>query len=608
MEGNLPNDFIDDIRSRFDIVEIVSQYVQLKRSGRNYFGLCPFHSEKTPSFSVSQEKQIFHCFGCGEGGNVFTFLMKIEGYSFPEAVAELAQRAGIPLPETRLSPAARKVQRSRQRLEEMMKLASRFYHSQLQQPGGRQAAAYLKQRGLTAEIIEYFALGYAPQAGDAIKSFLLRKGYTKAELLSAGLIIESERRSYDRFRDRIIFPISDQRGKVIAFGGRLLGNGQPKYLNSPETPLFNKSKTLYALHLAREHIRQNKRAVIFEGYMDVIAAHQAGIGEAVASLGTALTEAQARLLRNHTEEVIIVFDADTAGQAATWRGLAILRAAGCLVKVGVLPEELDPDSFIRRYGGEAFRRQILDRSQLLVDYQLARLVAQYNPENHSERIILFDKVAEVLAAVENAMEQEDYIRKAANLLKLPAHAVRREVDKLQKRRPTVTVSHSLPGQQFARQKAEEKAALQILVLWARFPAMITETAAELQPEDVPSEFADVFAAARQEAATFSPALLLDLLTEEKYRQILSRLLINEEYNEKTARKAVTDCVNYLRCARIARRRKEIERKLAKLDPGIAKGEIAELSREWLTLRKMEEELNQAREGGKGVESEYGQRT
>jgi len=608
MEGNLPNDFIDDIRSRFDIVEIVSQYVQLKRSGRNYFGLCPFHSEKTPSFSVSQEKQIFHCFGCGEGGNVFTFLMRIEGYSFPEAVAELARRAGVPLPETRTSPAAQKMQRSRQRLEELMKLAARFYRSQLRQPGGRQAAAYLKQRGLTAEIIEYFALGYAPQARDAIKSFLLRKGYMEEELLSAGLIIESEKRSYDRFRDRIIFPIWDQRGSVIAFGGRLLGDGQPKYLNSPETPLFNKGKTLYALHLAREHIRQNKRAVIFEGYMDVIAAHQAGIGEAVASLGTALTEAQARLLRNHTEEVIIVFDADTAGQAATWRGLSILRAAGCLVKVGALPEGLDPDSFIRRYGGEAFRQQILDRSQLLVDYQLSRLIAQHNPEKDSERIVLFGKVAEVLAAIENAMEQEEYLRKAANLLKLPAQAIRREVEKRQKRQQAVAVSRPLPERQPARQTAEEKAALQILALWARFPEMITETAASLQPDDIPPEFADIFAAAEQNAAMFSPALLLDLLTGEKYRQILSRLLINEDYDVKTARKAATDCVNYLRCARIARRRKEIEKELAKLDPGLAKGEIAELSREWLTLRRMEEKLNQAREGGKGIGSENGQRT
>ncbi|HHX73850.1 MAG TPA: DNA primase [Firmicutes bacterium] len=608
MEGNLPNDFIDDIRSRFDIVEIVSQYVQLKRSGRNHFGLCPFHGEKTPSFSVSQEKQIFHCFGCGEGGNVFTFLMKMEGYTFPEAVAELAKRAGIPLPETRTSPAARKVRRGRQRLAEMMELAARFYHSHLQQPGGRRAAAYLKQRGLTAETIKYFGLGYAPQAWDAVKAFLVRKGYTEGEMLSGGLLTDSERRSYDRFRNRIIFPICDQRGKVIAFGGRALGDGQPKYLNSPETPLFNKSKTLYALHLAREHIRQSKKAVIFEGYMDVIAAHQAGIGEAVASLGTALTETQARLLRNHTEEVIIVFDADTAGQAATWRGLAILRAAGCLVKVGVLPEGLDPDDFIRRFGGDAFRREILDRSQLLVDYQLSRLIARYNPENDSERIILFDKVAEVLAAVENAMEQEDYLQKAANLLKLPAQAIRREVDKVQKRRPVAAVARPLPERQPAGQKAEEKAPLQILALWARFPGLITETAATLQPEDIPPEFAAVFAAARQRAAAFSPALLLDLLTEEKYRQILSRLLINEEYDEKTARKAVTDCVNYLRCARIARRRKEIEIKLAKLDPGVARGEISELSREWLTLRKMEEEINQAREGGKGVGTEYGKRT
>ena len=309
MEGIFPGEFIDDLRSRFDIVSVISQYVQLKKRGRNYFGLCPFHDEKTPSFSVSQEKQIFHCFGCGEGGDVFTFLMKIEGLAFPDAVRELADRAGVPLPQKKSARSGQ--EKYRERLAEIMALANRFFQYNLQQPGGRAALKYLQQkRGLSTQTIKDFALGFAPDSWDALKSLLTSKGYKEREIKAAGLLSQTRQNTYDRFRNRVIFPVFDRRGRLVAFGGRALDGSQPKYLNSPETVLFNKSRILYALHLAREAIRKNKRAVIFEGYMDVITAHQAGIKEAVASLGTSLTVEQARLLRNQAEEVIIVYDAD----------------------------------------------------------------------------------------------------------------------------------------------------------------------------------------------------------------------------------------------------------------------------------------------------------
>ncbi|HZK25638.1 MAG TPA: DNA primase [Oscillospiraceae bacterium] len=591
----LPTEFIDELRTHYDIVELIAQYVQLKRSGRNYFGLCPFHAEKTPSFSVSQDKQIFHCFGCGEGGNIYSFLMKIEGLTFPEAVRQLAERAGIPLPQIASSPVLQKAELAKNRLRQIMQLANRYFQYKLQQPGGEAARQYLQTRGVTEAARENFALGWTPDAWRELKTFLLRKGYQEKELLTSGLIIANKNTAYDRFRGRIIYPIANPQGEVIAFGGRALGDEQPKYLNSPETPIFDKSKTLYALHLARDAIRRNEQAIIFEGYMDVIAAHQAGIRQAVASLGTSLTESQARLLRNQAKEVVIVYDADAAGQAATWRGLQILREAGCLVKVGILPQGLDPDDYLRRFSGEAFQKEVIEQALLLVDYQLNSLAEQYNIEKDDERIRLFVKIIDVLAAVDNAMEREDYVQKAANLLQLPPTAIREELAK--KKQPVTR-----PQQQrksWPKQAATEKAPLQILVLWARFPFLIAETAANLDSESIPEELREVFTAA-QITAAFSPALLLDLLPSQKYRQLISRLLIEDDYDEKTASKALADCVKYLKCVHIAQQRKEVEAQMAKLDAVAAKGEITELSRKWLELRKMEESINQAKEGGTGV--------
>lgn len=597
MEGNIPNEFVDDVRNRFDIVEIIAEYIQLKRSGRNYFGLCPFHGEKTPSFSVSQDKQIFHCFGCGEGGNLFSFLMKMEGYSFPEAVKELAGRAGIVMPELSANPVALRAENEKKHLLTALQWATRFYRHALRQ--NDEALQYLHKRGLTRETIDLFGLGYAPDAWRALKDFLRQKGCKESHLLEAGLLSTAEKNTYDRFRNRIMYPIGNHRGEVIAFGGRIIGDGLPKYLNSPETPLFDKSKTLYALQLAREAIRLQKQAVIFEGYMDVIAAHQAGIKNAVASLGTSLTDAQARLLRNQADEVVIVYDADAAGQAAAWRGLQVLRQAGCLVKVGRLPKGMDPDDYIRRHGGEEFRRQIIDRALLLVDYQLVSLAEQYSLEKDEERIRLFEKITHVLAAVDNAMEREDYLVKAAGLLKISTAAIREELKK-KKQAHAPKARQLVQIKSIAGEGAAEKAPLQTLALWARFPAFIASTVHELEDGDFPAELVLVFREVQNRGNMFTPAHLLDMLPEEKYRQNVSRLLIEEEFDEKIAKKALDDCVRYLKCARFANRRKELEAKIAKLDPVAAKGEIAELSRLWLDLRKMEETINQPKEGGKGV--------
>lgn len=598
MEGNIPGTIIDQLRDRLDIVEVISQYVRLNRSGRNYFGLCPFHGEKTPSFSVSQEKQIYHCFGCGEGGNVFSFIMKIEGLTFPEAVRDLAAKTGFALPEINRFAAQNL---SNKRLREALLWSARFFQYALGRPEGQSALNYLGKRGLTDNIRQEFELGFAPDRKDALRAFLHRKGYGEKEMVEAGLLIVQDKKTYDRFRNRIMFPIRNQRGEIIAFGGRVLGEGMPKYLNSPETPLYDKSKNLYALHLARESIRKEKQAIIFEGYMDVIAAHQFGIRNTVASLGTSLTQAQARLLRNQTEEVVIIYDADAAGQAASWRGIQILRQAGCLVKVGRLPDGKDPDDYLRRFGAEAFRQNVADKALLLVDYQLKNLAGRYNLEKDEERIRFHDKVCEVLLAVENAMDREDYLQKAAQMLRISPDSIREELKKKKqtesRRRQATPVNLQAAWQP---ENAAAKAPWQIVALWARFPSLIAETADVLTEEEFPEQLQPVYREVKNNLHKLSPSRLLEIIYEEKYRQFLSRLLIDEECEEKIAKKAIDDCIRLLQCIRLARHRRQIEAEMAKLDPVVSKGEINELSREWLELRKQEEAMNYPKEGGKGV--------
>ena len=361
--GPIPEEVIERVREHYDIVDVVGRYVQLKKSGRNYFGLCPFHSEKTPSFSVSPEKQIYYCFGCGEGGNVIKFIMEMEQLTFVEAVRRLAEEAAIPLPQ--VGTISDPEDGPRKRMREALEWACRLYHHiLLNTDQGRDAFRYLQERGVSMETIKEFRLGYAPSSGDILLRFLKRKGFSEKLQEEAGLISSSDsatlpRRFFDRFRGRVMFPIHDSQGRVIAFGGRMLGEGHPKYLNSPETPLFHKGRQLFNFHRARRAIRRERQAILFEGYMDVIAAWQAGIQTGVASLGTSLSDDQARMIRLNAEHVTICYDADDAGQAAADRGLEVLKERGCLVKVAQMPPGMDPDDFLRKRGADAFREEIL---------------------------------------------------------------------------------------------------------------------------------------------------------------------------------------------------------------------------------------------------------
>jgi DNA primase len=593
MDRNLPGDFIDEVRNSLDIVDLVTEHLQLRKAGRNYIGLCPFHQEKTPSFSVNREKQFFYCFGCGEGGNIFGFVMKMEGLSFPDAVRRLATRAGLRFPEK--DPGYN--EERHKKLLAAVKLAARFYHRQLVDfPAGRPALSYLEKRGISRETIKRFGLGFAPDQWDSLKSALAGR-FAERELVEAGLLVESDRKQvYDRFRGRVIFPIFNLRGEPVAFGGRILEQGQPKYLNSPETTLFDKSKNLYGLNLARDSIRREKRAVLFEGYMDVIIAHQAGITNAVATLGTSLAEAQAKLLRNQAEEVIIVYDSDTPGQAAAWRGLQILRQAGCLVKAGRLPAGMDPDDFIRRRGAEAFRREVLEGALLLVDYQLARLAESHNLSKTEDRIRFTQKAVEVLSAITSEVEREDYLNKAASLLAVGTDLLRAELKKARQVQQPKAGAVAKTGSPAARTGLPETAALQVLAVSAQKPELAAKYLAEIEREDFPSELWPVYYQAVE--GNLCAARLFDMLPDE-YRRPFGGLLF-EGLEENLAEKAIEDCIKRLKRVRIAARRKELEVQMAKLDPALAKGEINELSREWLELRRLEESLNKPREGGKGV--------
>jgi DNA primase len=427
--ASYPPAVLDEIRAGVDVVELVGRFVNLRKAGQNYKGLCPFHGEKTPSFMVNPRKGIFHCFGCGVGGDVFGFLMRQDRLSFPEAVRTLARQAGIALPEDR---GARQGDTGREELYRAMELAASFYSERLWTAGGERARAYLDERGIAPEVARRFGLGWAPEGWETLPDALRSSGVGDDTLLAAGLRIARENKpgAYDRFRGRLLFPIRDLQGRVVALGGRAFGDEQPKYLNSPETPLYTKGNVLYAADLARETIREHNRALIVEGYIDCLMAHQYGFTETVAALGTAFTAAQLGVLRRYCDEVITFFDADAAGQKAAERAEELLEptsggmawgvnragafeATGALrVKVALLPAGHDPDTFLRAEGAAAFTERIAGARSLLA-YALDRSIGEAAAAGPRGRVNAFARVALMLAKVGDAQEATSLAREAA---------------------------------------------------------------------------------------------------------------------------------------------------------------------------------------------------
>lgn len=441
MEYGIPEDLIEEVRLRTDIVEIISEYLPLQRKGKNYLGLCPFHTEKTPSFTVTPEKQIFYCFGCHTGGNVFSFLMKRENWTFIETVRHLAQRSGVSLPERELSAGERKKRERRRRWEEIHEwTAAYFQEVLLEKAEGEAGRNYLLSRGLDEQAMRAFRLGYAPARWDGLVKTLSARGVSSSEMVEAGLGLETDHsgvqgvRVYDRFRNRVIFSILDSGQRVIAFGGRVLDDSLPKYLNSPETEFFSKGHHLYGMNRAHQGIRERGYALLVEGYMDVIAMQKAGYANAVASLGTALTKDQAKLLRRYTTKVMIGYDADAAGVQASLRAGEILRDAGFSVYILSWPDAKDPDEFVRKQGSEKIR-QVIDAARTFIEFKYSILSGDSVPRTIPEKAELIAKLAPDIIKVVSPVEREGYERFLSLELGLTLEAVQSEILRQEQKKP-----------------------------------------------------------------------------------------------------------------------------------------------------------------------------
>lgn len=494
-----PEAFLDELIARNPIEDVVSQYVNLKRSGSNLFGLCPFHGEKTPSFSVSPDKGIYYCFGCHKGGSVINFEMEIEGLSYPDAVRALAKRAGLEVPEDEQYQSR---YRQQERLWALHKEAARFFHSRLYAPIGANALQYAAGRGMPKSILTKFGIGYAPDSWTDLVDYLRSKNYTDQELRDSGLVTVSQKNGnlFDRFRDRLMFPIIDVRGNVIGFGGRIMNNADKsaaKYLNSPETLIFNKRKNLFALNLAKKS--KLGYLILVEGYMDAIALHQYGFDCAVASLGTALTEDGANLLSRYTEQVVLIYDGDEAGQNATQRAIPILEKAGLQVKVLKMRDAKDPDEYLKKFGADRFRI-LLEESANRVEYQLNAILKKYDLRDDEQKVQYLQESAGLIGSLSSAVQREVYGGRVAEAAGISEDAMRLEVNRALKRRTyqekkkqekiDLSPARNLqPKEKSIRYsnlrsaRAEEMIIAQVL----REPALFAQIP-DLQPEIFSSEF------------------------------------------------------------------------------------------------------------------------
>ncbi len=469
-----PQHFLDELSSRSDILDVVSSYVALTKKGSNYFGLCPFHNEKTGSFSVAPDKQMYHCFGCGNGGGVFKFIMEIENLSFPDAVRFLAKRANMDVPEDN---AGQEEGRRRQRVLALNKDAARWYYQNLSRPEGAAVAAYLNRRRIRRKTAMDFGLGAALDSWDGLLSAMLDKGYTKAELLAAGLVVQNQKgRLYDKFRNRLMFPVVDVRGEIVAFGGRVLDKSEPKYMNTTETIVYSKRRNLYGINLAKKTKRPN--FILCEGNIDVITLHQAGFDNAVASMGTALTVEQTRLLSRYTKELVLCYDNDSAGQAATQKNIDLLKNSEFTVRVLQLPRRLadgayvkqDVDDFIKFQGPAAFE-SLLSGSEKQLDYRMEAIASKYDLTDQDGRLAYSGEVCQLIASLPNAVEREVYAGRAAEKAGISREAMLLEVKRLR-----------------GRKRGQEKRELQKEAL--NIPALRQPKDRALRYTDIPSAAAE----------------------------------------------------------------------------------------------------------------------
>lgn len=576
-------ELIEEIRSSNDIVDVISQYVILKRSGRNFFGLCPFHKEKSPSFSVSPDKQIFHCFGCGVGGNVIHFVSKIENLGFKDTLEMLANRVNIQLPE--LDGYDSDVNaKLKSRLYELNQATATFYHENLYKPSSKEAQEYIKKRKLDNNTLKSFLIGYSG-VFDELYTYLKSKGFSESEILASGLVNKNENgRFIDRFRRRLMFPIQDVRNRVIAFGGRVLDDSKPKYINSAENLVYSKGRHLFGLNLAKNS--QKKNLIIVEGYMDCISLYQRGITNVVASLGTALTEAQGWLLRKHSEQVVMGYDADGAGQAATIRGMEILQNLGCDIRILQIEGAKDPDEFVVKYGPERFNKYV-ENAISLIEFKIKILKKDLNLENANDKIKFLKEIAKLLSKVNSDLEKEIYLDKISKTYNISKDAVQAEINKLLYADSKGEKVLEKPFKSFAKKEEPKEAVSEIdkkredmiIYLLITYPdKSFNRIKNTIRMEDIQSETnRKIIKKLYEELEKGDINNILDKFEETEEVNYLSGIMA-QDFEIVDEQKAIDDIINIYTKKKLINKRNEILKKL-EAPESTDKDEMKNLERE-----------------------------
>ena len=586
-------EILNEVRQSNDIVDVISQYVHLKRSGRNFFGLCPFHNEKSPSFSVSPDKQIFHCFGCGVGGNVITFVSQIEGLNFVETVQMLAERANIQLPTLQNNGDTQR-EILKDKVYKVNEFTAEYYHQNLYKPQAKIAQEYVKKRQLTNETLKSFRIGFSGKF-DELYQELKKQGFQEQEILESGLVNKNERGQYiDRYRNRLMFPICDARGRVIAFGGRVLDDSKPKYINSPENVVYSKGRHLFGLNVAKKG--DTKKLLIVEGYMDVISLHQRGITNVVAPLGTALTEQQGWLLRKNSEQIILSFDSDDAGIKAKLRAIDILQNMGCDLRVIQLEGAKDPDEYILKYGNMRFQN-VIDKAFSVVEFKVKILKKELDLDNTNDKIKFLNEIAKLISKVDNTMEREVYIEKIAKEYDISKEAIYAEVNKLtykndksekilEKAKPIIT--HKKVETKEVSQAIKRRENTIISILLSGDLSIFEIIKQNIKPEDFQDEINHEIAKKLYEEFEKGNSNIngiIDTLEQEQQNQIT--MIMAEDYEIENLEKAIDDIIQAYKRDKLNNRKLEILELLEQTSNNEEKKELEkELSNIIITLARI----------------------
>ena len=586
-------EILNEVRQSNDIVDVISQYVHLKRSGRNFFGLCPFHNEKSPSFSVSPDKQIFHCFGCGVGGNVITFVSQIEGLNFVETVQMLAERANIQLPTLQNNGDTQR-EILKDKVYKVNEFTAEYYHQNLYKPQAKTAQEYVKKRQLTNETLKSFRIGFSGKF-DELYQELKKQGFQEQEILESGLVNKNERGQYiDRYRNRLMFPICDARGRVIAFGGRVLDDSKPKYINSPENVVYSKGRHLFGLNVAKKG--DTKKLLIVEGYMDVISLHQRGITNVVAPLGTALTEQQGWLLRKNSEQIILSFDSDDAGIKAKLRAIDILQKMGCDLRVIQLEGAKDPDEYIVKYGNMRFQNAV-DKAFSVVEFKVKILKKELNLENTNDKIKFLNEIAKLISKVDNTIEREVYIEKIAKEYDISKEAIYAEVNKLtykndksekvlEKAKPVIT--HKKVETKEVSESIRRRENTIISILLTGDLSIFEIIKQNIKPEDFQDKINQEIAKKLYEEfekGNSNINSIIDTLDQDHQNQIT--MIMAEDYEIEDLEKAIDDIIQAYKRDKLNNRKLEILELLEKTSNIEEKKELEkELSNIIITLARI----------------------